>query len=155
MSREAIVKMHSTEVADRKQVSGSFASSGRVFVLGAGASLFAGYPLAAGLLSFIRGFRSLEATTRETASRVLEKLSDAESQFTRSIVRDPNGTANLEELLTYLELYRSFPRTVFESNPWTSADSDAARRVITDRFLYYHLNYADLPELSSEAVVAT
>ncbi len=76
-----------------------FDPSGRVFVLGAGASAFAGYPLAPGLLSFIRNFQTREARTREIASRVVGKLNDAELHFSRSVVRDPNGVANLEELL--------------------------------------------------------
>src|SRR5712692_10044249 len=91
----------------------SFPSSGRIFVLGAGASAFAGYPLAPDLLRFIRDFQSLEVMTKEIAARVLDKLSEAEFHFNRNIVRDPNRVSNLEELLTYLELYRSFPGTIF------------------------------------------
>jgi len=57
-------------------------------VLGAGASVFAGYPLASGLLPFIRDIQSLalDAATRDLASRVLGKLSDAKAQFKRSVV---------------------------------------------------------------------
>ena len=112
-----------------------FASSGRVFVLGAGASRFAGYPLASDLLSFIRNFGSLEVSTKEVASRIRDKLIEAEVQFTKHVVRNPDGIANLEELLTYLEIYHSFPGTNFQ--PWDSWDGDAIRRVITEKFLYY------------------
>ncbi len=115
----------------------TFVSSGKVFVLGAGASAFAGYPLATGLLSFIRNFNSFEVKTKEKASRVIGKLNDAEFFFSRSVVRDPNGVANLEELLTYLELYHSFPGTLFGLNPWDSSDSADIRAVITFRFLEY------------------
>jgi hypothetical protein len=115
----------------------SFHFSGKVFVLGAGASAFAGYPLAADLLSFIRNFNSREARTREKASRVISKLNDAEFQFSRHIVRDPNGVANLEQLLTYLELYHSFPGTNFSLNPWDASDSADIRQVVTYRFLEY------------------
>jgi hypothetical protein len=114
-----------------------FESNGRVLVLGAGASAFAGYPLANGLLVFIRQNNSLEARAREIASQILPKLNDAETQFTRLIVRNPNGVANLEELLTYLDLYHSFPGTIFDLNPWTEKDSASVRRVITDRFMNY------------------
>ncbi len=118
----------------------SFASSGRVYVLGAGASVFAGYPLANGLLNFIRDFRTRDVTAREIASRVINKLNDAEVQFTRRIRRDPNGTANLEELLTYLELYGSFPGTMFDVEPWDSRDSGDVRRLVTEKFLEYQID---------------
>jgi len=95
----------------------TFVSSGKVFVLGAGASAFAGYPLATGLLSFIRNFNSFEVKTKEKASRVIGKLNDAEFFFSRSVVRDPNGVANLEELLTYLELYTLVPWYIVRAKP--------------------------------------
>lgn len=114
-----------------------FVPNGRVFVLGAGASAFAGYPLASTLVSFIRDFQSLELTTAQIASRVLDKLNQAEFLFSKHIVRDPNRVPNLEELLTYLELYRSFPGTIFASNPWDSSDSAGIRRLITEKFLEY------------------
>lgn len=120
-----------------KHTMSSFATSGRVFVLGAGASAFAGYPLASGLLRFIRDFQSLEVMTKQIASRVLDKLNQAEFLFNKHIIRDPNRVPNLEELLTYLELYRSFPGTIFAANPWDSSDSAAIRRVITEKFLEY------------------
>src|SRR5712692_3711260 len=115
----------------------SFASSGRVFVLGAGASAFAGYPLGADLLSFIRDFQSLEVKAKEIASRILDKLNQAEFLFNKDIVRDPNRVPNLEELLTYLELYRSFAGNIFAAQPWDSFDSAAVRRVITEKFSDY------------------
>lgn len=115
----------------------SFPDSGRVFVLGAGASAFAQYPLASGLLNFIRDHKSLEASTIQIAGRIVNRLNDAEILFTKHVVRDPDGTANLEQLLTYLELYGSFPGTTFSLEPWTSRDSDEVRRVVTERFLYY------------------
>jgi len=115
----------------------SFQPSGRVFILGAGASAFAGYPLANGLFGFIHQTDSLEVKAKEIASQILPKLSDAEVQFTRHIVRNTNGVANLEELLTYLDLYHSFPGTIFDVTPWTETDSAAIRRVITDKFMDY------------------
>jgi hypothetical protein len=115
----------------------SIQASGRVFVLGAGASVFAGYPLAKDILSFIRNFQTRDATVRPMASRVLDKLNNAEQMFARRIRRDPNGTANLEELLTYLELYGSFPGTSFDTEPWSPADSDDVRRLITEKFQYH------------------
>jgi len=115
----------------------TFTPSGRVYVLGAGASAFAGYPLAPGLLPFIRDFQSFDAMTKEIASKVLEKLGLAEFHFNRNVIRDPNRTPNLEELLPYLEPYRSFPGTNFASNPWDPSDSAAIRRVITEKFLGY------------------
>jgi hypothetical protein len=111
--------------------------SGRVLVLGAGASAFAGYPVAAGLLPFVRNHGFTEANSRRIASEIFEKLNDAEFQFSRHVVRDPSGTANLEQLLTYLELYGSFPGTQFSLNPWCGRDSDCIRRVVTDAFLEY------------------
>jgi hypothetical protein len=117
-------------------------TTGRVFVLGAGASVFAGYPLASDLLAFIRNFQTLEVNTRGIASKVLDKLTQAEFFFKRNIVRDPNRNSNLEELLTYLELYQSFPGTPFAVNPWDATDSSGIRRVITEKFLshQYDLN---------------
>ncbi len=115
----------------------TFIPSGRVYVLGAGASVFAGYPLASALLPFIRDFQSFDIMTKEIASRVLEKLGQAESQFKKTVIRDANKDPNLEEVLTYLELYRSFPGTPFDWNPWNSSDSGAIRRTITEKFLGY------------------
>ncbi len=125
------------KVADATDTINAVGGSGRVFVLGAGASVFAGYPLASDLLSFIRDFQSLEVKTREIASRVLDKLNQAEFLFKRNIFRDPNRVSNLEELLTYLELYHSFPGTAFASNPWDATDSGGIRRLITEKFLSY------------------
>jgi hypothetical protein len=118
----------------------SFKASGRVFVLGAGASVFAGYPIAAGLLPFVRTFHSREVTAQQNASQILGKIDEAELHFGRNIKRDSVGGTNLEELLTYLELYGSFPGTMFHLNPWTSHDSDSVRRVITDKFLGYQFD---------------
>jgi len=118
-----------------------FTPSGRVIVLGAGASVFAGYPLAAELLGFVRNYTFSEAKTREKASRVLWKLSEAETIFTRDVVRNPNGVANLEELLTYLELYHSFPGRTFSLNPWDGSDSADIRTIVTFRFLEYQYDF--------------
>jgi hypothetical protein len=115
----------------------SFQGNGKVWILGAGASAFAGYPLATALLPFIRNFQSHDAMAMQIASRVRQKINDAEFQFCRHVVRNPNGNANLEELMTYLELYKTFPGTNFSINPWTEQDSDDVRRLITERFLYY------------------
>jgi hypothetical protein len=117
-------------------------TTGRVFVLGAGASVFAGYPLASDLLTFISDFQALDINIRNVASRVLEKLNQAEFFFKRNIVRDPNRNSNLEELLTYLELYQSFPGTPFAINPWDTHDSSGIRGLITEKFLshQYALN---------------
>lgn len=114
-----------------------FDGTSRVYVIGAGASAFAGYPVANDLLQFIRDFRTRQASTRDLAARVLEKLGEAQFHFSRRIIRDPNGQANLEALLTYLELYHSFPGTIFDSSPWTGSDSDNVRLVIAERFLDY------------------
>lgn len=115
----------------------SFVSSGRVFVLGAGASVFAGYPIAAGLMPFIRTFNSREVVAQQNASQIISKIDEAEIHFRRNVKRDSGDGTNLEELLTYLELYGSFPGTMFHSNPWISHDSDSVRRIITDKFLDY------------------
>jgi hypothetical protein len=120
---------------ERRLAMNRFDPSGRVFVLGAGASVFAGYPLAPGLLAFIRNFETREVRAKEIASRVMGKVNDAELHFSRNIIRDPNGVANLEELLTYLELYHSFPGTMFALEPWDASDSANVRLVITQRFL--------------------
>jgi len=105
--------------------------------LGAGASAFAGYPIAAGLLPFLRQHAFTEARSKAIASEVLNKLSDAEQLFARVVVRNPLESPNLEQLLTYLELYGSFPGTIFSLNPWSDRDSDGVRRTITDAFLEY------------------
>jgi hypothetical protein len=115
----------------------SFTSNGRVFVLGAGASAFAGYPIAADLLPFIRNPQFFDQRTRELVSRALEKFGNAEFHFGRRIVRQPNRTPNLEQVLTYLELYGSFPGTPFDNTPWTSDDSQSIRTAVSGRFLRY------------------
>jgi len=60
-----------------------FEASGIVFVLGAGASVFAGYPLASELLGFVRDFQSLEPKTRDLASRVLRNWATQRSTWAR------------------------------------------------------------------------
>jgi hypothetical protein len=128
--------MQEVAVGTRDRMS-EFAWNGRVYVLGAGASVFAGYPLSSELMGFVRGFRSLDSKASEIASRVIDKLNTAEILFSKQVRRDPNGVATLEDLLTYLELYGSFPGTMFDLNPWNEADSSDVRRLVTDRFLYY------------------
>ena len=76
----------------------NFQPSGRVFVLGAGASAFAGYPLANGLLNFVRDFNTRDLAAKTIASEILNKWNDAETQFKRLIVRDELGEANLGNL---------------------------------------------------------
>lgn len=129
-----------------------FSPSGRVYVLGAGASVFAGYPLATRLQSFVRDFQTLEHGTKQVASRIFDKLSEAEVLFSKYVVRDPNGVANLEDLLTYLELYHTFPGKMFDLDPWNSADSAAVRRVVTEKFLDYQWDLNKVTWGSGKAV---
>jgi hypothetical protein len=131
----SFTQFEQTETALRGFGLSSFTNNGKVWVLGAGASTFAGYPLASGLLPFIRDLRSVDSRTNEIASKMFDKLNVAEMLFEKKMLEDPSVGSNLEELLTYLDLYRTFPRTAFAINPWDRTDSDAVRRVISEKFL--------------------
>jgi len=72
----------------------------RVFLLGAGASKFAGYPLSLDLWRFIRGFPVAEFMAKRRADSVVEAIDQVLRIIPPKIVDRPN----LEELFTLLDL---------------------------------------------------
>jgi hypothetical protein len=113
-------------------------------VLGAGASAFAGYPLASELLPFVRQSKMVGAQSAQIAQDVLWKLNTAELQFQKHIVRDPNKSTNLEDLLTHLELHGHIQGMLHTVGPWTPQDRAKITRTISEAFLVrqYELNVA-------------
>lgn len=114
----------------------------RVFVLGAGASAFAGYPLASGLFDFLRELKSHDSGVQQIANSVLGKLYDASSNFERRVIRGAATGPSLESLLTYLDLYGSFKGAPFDVNPWRADDTDMVHRLVAQRFLGYQRDLA-------------
>jgi hypothetical protein len=72
----------------------------RVFILGAGASRFAGYPLSPDLWKFIRDFPVLEFTAKKRAAEVIESIERVLHVVPPKVFDQPN----LEELFTLLDL---------------------------------------------------
>lgn len=73
---------------------------GRVFILGAGASRFAGYPLSPDLWKFIRDFPVMEFMAKKRAVSVI----DAIERVLRLVPPKVYDQPNLEELFTLLDL---------------------------------------------------
>jgi hypothetical protein len=73
---------------------------GRVFILGAGASRFAGYPLSLELWKFVRDFRVIEMMAKRRADSVIEALERVLQIVPPKVFDQPN----LEELFTLLDL---------------------------------------------------
>jgi len=71
----------------------------RVFVLGAGASVFAGYPLATNLWRWTLGHCSGEVMARLRVDETVRELAPVLERFTRS-----DGNFDLEEVFTFLDL---------------------------------------------------
>ena len=72
----------------------------RVFVIGAGASKFAGYPLALGLWFFVRDTEAGEAMAKERRAAVIEVM----DQILKLVPPSKLDRPNLEELFTLLDL---------------------------------------------------
>lgn len=72
----------------------------RVFILGAGASRFAGYPLASGLWPFIRDTEPIVSHAKERATFVTEAMNTILEVFPPDTPNQPN----LEHLFTQLDL---------------------------------------------------
>lgn len=105
----------------------------RVFVLGAGASAFAGYPLASGLLDFLKQEPILEATTQKIASEILYKLHHA----ARQLERETRKKWGLEILLTHLDLYGTVGKLRIFTGDWTDSDRMKVSRVIAHQFQWH------------------
>lgn len=73
----------------------------RVFVLGAGASAFAGYPLALDLWRFIRDSDPAESQAREAHAAVMKVI---EPIVRTNLLPQEDGRPNLENLFTQLDL---------------------------------------------------
>jgi len=72
----------------------------RVFILGAGASRFAGYPLSLELWKFVRDFPVIEVMAKRRADSVIQAM----EQVLRVIPPRVFDQPNLEELFTFLDL---------------------------------------------------
>lgn len=72
----------------------------RVFILGAGASRFAGYPLSPDLWKFIRDFPVIEFLAKKRAESVTKAIEEVLRVVPPKVVDKPN----LEELFTLLDL---------------------------------------------------
>jgi len=107
------------------EISGRNTSS-RVIILGAGASAFAGYPLARDLLSYIEP--GLLASDQTKAS--LNALKFAMARLEADL---PN-LATLEFLLTLIELNDPFTKESLGPEPWKQEDSDRLAEVIARCF---------------------
>jgi hypothetical protein len=73
---------------------------GRVFVLGAGASRFAGYPLSLELWSFIRDSAGLDVMAKRRADSVIQAM----DRILKVVPPKEYDRPNLEELFTLLDL---------------------------------------------------
>ncbi len=73
---------------------------GRVFILGAGASRFAGYPLGLDLWPFIRDFEAFDVMAKKRAKSVARSM----DQILKEVPPKEHGKPNLEELFTLLDL---------------------------------------------------
>jgi hypothetical protein len=105
-----------------------------VYVLGAGASRFAGYPLGPKLWSFVRDWSaSREVMATERRKQVLGYMDDVLRRF------PPRGQdgPNLEELFTLLDLSLLIPDALEQGDlDWRIARKQISG-MITDAFLYY------------------
>src|SRR5260370_39907744 len=72
----------------------------RVFILGAGASRFAGYPLSLELWKVVRAFLVIEVMAKRRADSVIQAM----EQVLRVIPPRVFDQPNLEELFTFLDL---------------------------------------------------
>jgi hypothetical protein len=72
-----------------------------VFILGAGASKFANYPLAPELWAFVRDHSGGDHTTNQIRQRVISLM---EKMIARWLPPDQQDRPNLEEILTYMDL---------------------------------------------------
>jgi len=113
---------------------GHQSSTLRVFILGAGASVFAGYPLANDLLAFLRRYPLSDDLKASAASDIFWKLGRAATALERIT---NNKDLNLEILLTQLEIYKSIGSLHAVHVDWTQEDLMKLTRVITEQFLWY------------------
>jgi len=88
--------------------------------------------------------KMVDAQSAQIAQDVLWKLNTAEMQFQKHIVRDPNKSAHLEDLLTHLELHGHIQGMLNTVGPWTEQDHAKITRTISEAFLIrqYELNVA-------------
>ncbi|MBI1750295.1 MAG: hypothetical protein HY234_14770 [Acidobacteria bacterium] len=116
----------------------SVTTAKRVFILGAGASRFAGYPLAIDLMAFLKAEAILESRTQQIATEVFYKLHHAELQLQR-VTRK---SWDLETLLTHLDIYKTVGKLRIFTGDWCDVDRMKMSRVIADRFQWhqYKLN---------------
>jgi hypothetical protein len=106
---------------------------GRVFILGAGASSFAGYPLGRGLWAFIRDHRMGDATGEERRRVVTEEMNRVFTVFPPDEYDQPD----LEGLFTLFDLTVLLPGHIeVLHSDWKSLTTNVLGTII-DAFLSY------------------
>jgi len=106
-------------------------ASGRVLVLGAGSSVFAEYPIASDLESFVaRLCQHSDPQTRSHAKEVLNKL----AQSAELLKRQTGRVWNLEELISYLELVGPAAQSGTKQSKWTAEDQAKLSRAVSYSF---------------------
>jgi hypothetical protein len=108
----------------------------RVFILGAGASVFAGYPLAADLPGFLRrNTQGADVTTGRLANEVLTKLEHAASL----LHKQTRKTWDFETLLTHLDLYGNIGNLGMAFGVWNDDDRMKVGRAIAYAFQWHQV----------------
>lgn len=109
-------------------------SERRVYVLGAGASKFAGYPLATELMQFLQGSAVGQVYAgRDKASSVLTKLQRAGEALRRQTRR----TWDLETVVTQLDLFKTIGNLRVVHGEWTDKDRMVFAALISGAFLWH------------------
>jgi hypothetical protein len=106
----------------------------RVFVLGAGASRFAGYPLAAELWPFVRDRSGGHVAAEMRRQRIIKLIEGIAQKW---VIPTEYDRPNLEEIFTYLDL-SAFGSTLIElaHSDW-KRDREELRAMISDAFMSY------------------
>lgn len=112
----------------------------RVFVLGAGASKFAGYPLASELWPFVRDHSGGHLAADRRRQRVVQLI---ETIAQRWVIPTEHDRPNLEEIFTYLDL-TALGSTLLElaHTDW-KRDREELRAMISDAFQWYQYKLRD------------
>jgi len=106
----------------------------RVFILGAGASVFAGYPLAKDLEGFLRQkTQGADATTNRIANEVLNKLQRAASL----LHKQTRKVWDFETLLTHLDIYSDVGNLGVVFGKWDDNDRMKVARTIAHAFQWH------------------
>jgi hypothetical protein len=93
----------------------------RVFVLGAGASAFAGYPLASGLWAFLREYKTNEPSEKYRRNSIIETLEPVLRKYSP---KEPD-TVDLEQIFTILDLAElGIGPSLLAPSEWRASDAN-------------------------------